>query len=210
MTDSVRLGRMSRRRQPPEAFAQRLVALHRQPVELDREDVDQHVADDEHRHREAQHREAHHERGRSTCPGGRRRARRAARRSATDSTIVVSDSMSVGSMRSPTSEATVFLKKNDSPKSPRAMLPSHTKNCVTIGSSRPSFSADVGDVLRRGGRACDDRCRIAGREPQQREDEDRDDRHDGDRREETLGDVGEHRDADAVGKASALPGVASG
>ena len=56
-----------------------------------------------------------------------------------DSAIVVSDSMSVGSMRSATSDATVFLKKNDSPKSPVAMLPSQTKNWVRIGWSRPSF-----------------------------------------------------------------------
>ena len=74
-------------------------------------------------------------------------------------------------MRSATSDATVFLKKNDSPKSPRAMLPIQTKNCATIGRSRPSFGADAGDVLRGRGRARDDRGRIAGRQAQQREDD---------------------------------------
>ena len=57
---------------------------------------------------------------------------------AIDRTIVVSESMSVGSMRSATSSATCFLKKNDSPKSPVAMLPIHTKNCARSGRSRPS------------------------------------------------------------------------
>ena len=44
----------------PEAPGDRRVALHRQPVELEREDVGQQVADDEHRHREAEHGERHH------------------------------------------------------------------------------------------------------------------------------------------------------
>ena len=38
-----------------------LIALHGQPIELDGENVDQQIADDEHRHREAQHRKAHHD-----------------------------------------------------------------------------------------------------------------------------------------------------
>ena len=44
-----------------EAVADALIALHRNPVELDREQVDQRIADHEHRHREAEHREAHHD-----------------------------------------------------------------------------------------------------------------------------------------------------
>lgn len=43
----------------PEAFGDRRVALHRQPVELQREDPRKQVADDEDRHGEAQHRETH-------------------------------------------------------------------------------------------------------------------------------------------------------
>ena len=52
--------------------------------------------------------------------------------------MVATESASVGSSRLATSSATVFLKKNDSPKSPRSRLPSQMKNCVTIGSSSPS------------------------------------------------------------------------
>src|SRR5262249_41167668 len=43
-----------------DALGKTLVALHRQPVEFDGEDVDQDIGDHEHRHREAEHREAHH------------------------------------------------------------------------------------------------------------------------------------------------------
>jgi hypothetical protein len=48
----------------------------------------------------------------------------------------------VGSRRSRISSATVFLKKkkNDSPKSPRAIRPIQIRNCSTMGRSRPSFS----------------------------------------------------------------------
>ena len=53
-------------------------------------------------------------------------------------TIVAIESASVGSSRLAISSATVFLKKNDSPKSPRSRLPSQMKNCVTIGPSSPS------------------------------------------------------------------------
>ncbi len=38
------------------------------------------------------------------------------------------------------SSATFFLKKKDSPKSPRSILPIQMKNCVRIGWSRPSWS----------------------------------------------------------------------
>jgi hypothetical protein len=51
--------------------------------------------------------------------------------------MVASDSASVGSKRLVISSATVFLKKYDSPKSPRKILPNQMKNCVKIGWSRP-------------------------------------------------------------------------
>ena len=44
----------------PEPVGNALIALHRDPIELDREQIDQRVTDDEHRHREPEHREAHH------------------------------------------------------------------------------------------------------------------------------------------------------
>src|SRR5438067_9566603 len=62
---------------------------------------------------------------------------------------VVVASASVGSTRSRMSWLTCFLKKNDSPKSPRRMRPSQMTNCSTSGRSRPrcarmaSTSADV-------------------------------------------------------------------
>src|SRR6266545_6086083 len=58
--------------------------------------------------------------------------------SVTASTSVQMASASVGSRRSATSSATVFLKKNDSPRSPRRIVTSQIANCCTIGRSRPS------------------------------------------------------------------------
>ena len=43
----------------PQPLGERRVALHRQPVELEREDIGEEVGDHEHRHREAEHRERH-------------------------------------------------------------------------------------------------------------------------------------------------------
>ncbi|MBA7482925.1 hypothetical protein ES707_18429 [subsurface metagenome] len=53
--------------------------------------------------------------------------------------MVKNASESVGSMRSPIREATVFLKKKLSPKSPVSTLPDQMTNCSIIGRSRPSW-----------------------------------------------------------------------
>ena len=91
--------------------------------------------------------------------------------------MVAIDSASVGSSRLAISSATVFLKKNDSPKSPRRMLPNQMKNCVKIGSSRPRRLRISRDLLGIGVVARDDRRRIARREAQHQEHEHRDDQH---------------------------------
>jgi len=52
--------------------------------------------------------------------------------------MVKNASDSVGSMRSPTSAATVFLKKKLSPRSPVSTLPIQITNCCSIGWSSPS------------------------------------------------------------------------
>ena len=52
---------MMRSRNGPKPAAMLREALHRHPAQVDREDLDQHIADHEHRHREADHRQAHHE-----------------------------------------------------------------------------------------------------------------------------------------------------
>ena len=44
-----------------EAVIDAAIALHRQPAQVDGEDLDQHITDHEHRHREADHRQPHHE-----------------------------------------------------------------------------------------------------------------------------------------------------
>ena len=56
---------------------------------------------------------------------------------ATASTIVHVASASVGSILSAISVATGFLKKNDSPKSPRTTRPIQMTNCCATGRSSP-------------------------------------------------------------------------
>src|SRR5882724_424167 len=58
--------------------------------------------------------------------------------SAIVSTRVHTESASVGSTRSRISSLTCFLKKNDSPKSPRTTRPTQIANCSASGRSRPS------------------------------------------------------------------------
>ena len=69
------------------------------------------------------------------------------------------------------------------------------KNCVTIGWSRPSCARMSATSLGVGVVAGDDGRRIARRQPQHQEHEHGDDHHDGDRREQAAGDVGEHAEA---------------
>jgi len=54
--------------------------------------------------------------------------------------MVETESARVGSSRLAISSETLFLKKNDSPKSPCRMLPDQMTNWVRIGLSRPSRS----------------------------------------------------------------------
>ncbi len=61
MNDSVTVGRIRRWKNGPKPFAMLLKALHRQPAQVDGENLDQHIADHEHRHRKADHRQPHHE-----------------------------------------------------------------------------------------------------------------------------------------------------
>ena len=71
------------------------------------------------------------------------------------------------------SSATVFLKKNDSPRSPCRSLPSQMPNCTADRLVQAELLADVVDLLGGGVVAGDDRRRIARREAQQQEDQHR-------------------------------------
>jgi hypothetical protein len=113
--------------------------------------------------------------------------------------MVATESASVGSSRLATSSATVFLKKNDSPKSPRSRLPSQMKNCVTIGSSSPSRlrMAAICSAL-----ALSPAMMAAGfprREAQHQEHEPCDDQHHRRGGNQTAQDVAEHASASAAG-----------
>ena len=57
----MQVGRMMRSKNGPKPAEMLREALHRHPAQVDGEDLDQHIADHEHRNREADHRQAHHE-----------------------------------------------------------------------------------------------------------------------------------------------------
>ena len=166
------------------------IALHRQQLELEREDEDQHVADHEDRHREAGDRDDHHQPVDPAARRATRRARRAARRASTASTMVTSVSATVGSIRWAIISATGRLVKIEMPRSPCEDVPQPTMPKRAARTAiEPELRADALDVGVRRLIAGDDRRGIAGRQIEQREDEQRDERHHRDRREMAADDV---------------------
>ena len=191
MTDSVSAGRIRRCRKPPKPSRDALIALHGQPVELDGEQVDQRVADHEHRHREAEHRKAHHDlvdqrallvggehaerhgdRDREDDRGERQRERRLepARDQFGDGLLEEEEF------------AEVAAQDVDQPDE-------------ELGEDRlvePEAVADCRDLLGVCVVARDDRGRVAGREAQHQEHEHRDDQHHRQGGEQAAQDVAEH------------------
>ena len=181
------LGRIRWRSHSQRPSRDRPVALHRQPVELDREHHDQHVGQHEHRHREAEHREAITERSiqvparaAATTPSG----------TATSTATTSVQASATASARCAARSACVTgrLVKIDVPRSPCSSAPRPSRRSAPGTARRgPSFSrmrrmSSVG-----GGVAGEDRRRIAGRQVQQREHDERDHRHDDDGRERAGG-----------------------
>ena len=91
-------------------------------------------------------------------------------------------SESVGSMRCAISVVTGRLVKIDVPRSPCRICQSQSPKCTRNGRSRPRLWRMRSTSSRRGLVAGDHRGRIARRDVEQAEDEQRDDRHDGDGR----------------------------
>ena len=91
------------------------------------------------------------------------------------------------------SSATVFLKKNDSPKSPRKILPNQIRNWLDDRLIEAEARADQGDLLGVGIVARDDGGWIARRQAKHQEHEDRDDEHHRDRRRQPAQDIAQHR-----------------
>ena len=185
-------------------LADRRVALHRQPFELQREHVGQQIADHEDRHREAEHRERHDG---AVDPGAglprREHADRHRDRIASMSVTTISDS--VGSMRCAIMAVTGRLVKIDVPRSPCRICHTQSPNWTRNGRSSPRLwrmrSTSAGRRLV----ARDHRGRIARRDVEQAEHEQRDDRHHGNGREDTPDDVGEHVGYCAVMRSSIRP-----
>ena len=179
----------------PDPLGDRRVALHRHPVELEREDVGEQVADHEDRDREAEDRETdngavdpgsglpgcdhaerhgdhhredqrqHHQRQGRLDPQGDQLRNR---------------------QRGEDRGAEIALQH---PEEPFA-------EADQIGAVEPEALADALDIGGRGLVAGDDGRRVARRDIEEREDEQRHESHDGDRRDDTSDDKSEHRDLD--------------
>ena len=106
--------------------------------------------------------------------------------------IVVSASISVGSMRCAISVVTGRLEKIETPRSPRSEIAEPIDELQEDRLVQPELGADFLDLL--GGRvvARDHGGRIAGREAQQQEHDQRHHAHHRDGGEDALEDEGEH------------------
>ncbi len=106
--------------------------------------------------------------------------------------MVKNASDSVGSIRSPTSAATVFLKKKLSPRSPRNDLADPDHELLQHRLVEAELPANLRHLLGIGVVAGDDRRGIGRRQPQHQEDEYRDDQHHRNGLQETSENVAEH------------------
>ncbi len=166
-----------------------LVALHRQPAELDGEDVDQAVADDEApAPRSPSPRKPMTMRSIQRALACTRPSRRSGWRRAT-AKISVQEGERQGGLDALGDQLghRSCLKKKLSPKLPCRMIADPDDELLARSArSRPSFVADVVDLLGGGIVAGDDRRRVARRQAQHQEDHDRDgDQHGDGRRKAT-------------------------
>ena len=178
----------------PEPFPDRLVTLHRQKLPLHGEEVDQDIGQHEARHGEAQHGKAHDQtvdqlarlprRQHADGNGQRHRHEQGRERQRHGRLETLGDEArhrQVGEDR----DAHVALQEL---RRPDEELLDHRTVEAELG-------ADGRDRLGRGVLAGDDRRRIARREPQQKEHEQRHHRHDGQRGEQAADDVSGHDEA---------------
>ena len=101
-------------------------------------------------------------------------------------------SATVGSTRCAISLVTGRLVKIEMPRSPCSRPQTQVAELDAERLVEPELRADAGDVVGGRGVAGDDRRRVARAQMQQREDEQRDHRHDRDGRQDAPDDVGEH------------------
>ncbi len=158
----------------PEALCERRVALHREPVELDREHPDQHVADHEPGHRESEHREAHHAAVDPRADAPRRD--HAQRHRQHDGDDERHHGQRERRLQPLADQLRNRVRGEDRVAEIAAQqLPDPGEELDQQRLVEPQLGADLRDVLGRREIAGDDRGRIAGREMQQREDEHGDD-----------------------------------
>ena len=119
---------MMRSKNGPKPARDAAKALHRQPAQVDGKDLDQHIADHEHRDREADHRQSHHE---AVDPGAvfpcRDHAERHRDHDREDDGRQ-RDAEIEGSTRWPIICSTGTFEISDTPRSPCSSLPIQVKN----------------------------------------------------------------------------------
>ena len=176
----------------PQPVADRGEALHRQPVELQREHIGQQIADHEHRHGEAEHRQHHHRRGRSRSRASMPPARRAGSRHH-DGEHDGQDHQR--QRRFDALRDHVADRQIGEDRVAEVAVHDLPQPFAEAHQERPVQSERGTDTLHVGGRglvARDDRGRIAGREIEQAEHEERDDEHHRDGGKDASCGVGKH------------------
>ncbi len=166
-------------------------ALHRHPVQVDRKDLDQDIADHEHRHREAHHGEAHHE---AVDPGAVLPCRDYAERHRDQ------DGENDGADRhrdrrlDPLADHLQHRHVRDQGDSEIAVQqPADPGEELRVQwLAKAERGADLFELFRRRVVAGQDRGRIARRQPQQQEHEQRNHAHHGDGGEDAAKQISEH------------------
>ena len=172
-------------------FADAPVALHRQPIELDRENVDQQIADDEHRDREAEHGKTHQAAVEQAAGalGGEHAERHRDQHREHDGDDgkrerrldALGDQLGYRLLEE---EALAEIALQAAPGPDEELLENRPVE--------PELAADLGDLLGGGGIPGDDGGRIAGGEAEHQEHDDRDRRQHRHGGEQSMGDEGEH------------------
>ena len=178
-----------------EVLRRRRISLHRQPAQVDGEELDQHVADDEDRHGKAQHREAHH-RIVDPCavPPGRDHAHRHGDHDR-------QEDRQDGDVDRRPDPLPYHLRHRrvGNERDPQIAVQKLVHPCRELhvdGFVEPERRADAFELRRRRGIAGENRRRIARCQSQEKKDEHGDDQHDRNDRQDSSEDIANHRPRD--------------
>ena len=192
MKDSVHGRQDDALEERAEARADALETLHRQPAQVDGEELDQHIADHEHRHREADHRQAHHE---TVDPGAvlprRDHAERHRDRDREDDGRQRDRDRRLDALADHLQDRDVRDQRHPEIAVQQLADPGEELDVQRL--VQPERGADAFKPLGRGVFAGEDRGGIARRQPQQEKHEQRHHAHDGNGGQHAANEISEHR-----------------